>query len=1675
MGVFAMLLATAPAQAQSWLDRIAQIRSGEMMTKYSPEFNKEQEAKKAELKAIYPKFFQCRALKPTQERNNNVTRVPLSLRPRGPFKVTSNGNGQILMAANNTSLIANVAYFPGIQSASERSISRFSANAPTTMESLVTGNYTFFHGAAIQDDIYYGVYLNTDYIDYGYWWIDYYSFNAETWEVLGDDYIEDLSMIAEELATASDGTVYGAFWNESGDGVELGIPDYANQTRTTIGTLQNDYVAMGITKAGQLYGIASDGNLYKIDKSSAAETLVGSTGITISDDDGYYYQTGEIDQKDDTFYWLGVPVTTGECNLYTVNLQTGAATLVQSLGEYNITGLLVERAAAEDGAPAAATNLAANFANGSTTGTISFTAPTQTYGGSALSGTLNYSIKCDEAEVAKGTTSPGKTVSANVTLPEGMQTIKVIVSNSVGDSPAAKLSVWIGYDVPKAPTNVVFTYEGTTATVKWDAVTESMHDGYMGNITYNVYRIAGEESKLVAEGIKTTTFSETLKSNELTLYNYGVEAVNNKVKSSMALSNGVTVGDAYEIPYFADFTNEEEFNLYTVIDANNDGSTFAYSNGARYKWNSNNAGDDWIMSPPIHMKAGKAYKVVAQARAQSANYPERFEVKVGKAPTADAMTITAIGPSDVTTTTNTDFEGDLMVEEEGNYYVGIHAISNKDQYYLYITSISIEAGADENAPQAVTNLTVTPDDEGYTAATISFVAPTKNIGGNALSGKVTADIYRDDTLIKSLENVTPGSKQTYDDTADDLTIGTHTYYVVCSNASGPGMKSEKVSAYIGVDIPAEIEEVTIKDNIGTITLNWDLVTEGANGGVIIPDKMDYVIWSLVVQNGYLYLDEKLDSVRNQNSCTITYDANVGEQGFAYFLVQPKNEAGEANGTVGAFIVGKPFELPLEEHFANGQLEIPGWFSDNDGSSNISFTLGTESSDGDGYCIAVKSTAGDTWGKLTPGKIKLSGATNPTLIFDVKSTSTNNQLFVIVEKIDGTEEVVMNGVVPTSDFQTINVDLKKYVSEPYVFVKFYTTFDEAGTFSIDNIFYLDQLEYNLAATNFSAPKSVKAGDKAQVKFTVKNFGKKEAKNYNVKVTVADEVLINETVSEALAPFATKDFEATYNTTIFTEAGEKAVKAVITYANDLKEEDNTAQGVINVIASSAAGVENLTAEEQTNGYKVTWDAPSSTTEEVTEDFEDTSIFPPFDLGGITDEVHEGAFGDWKLYDGTGGARVYGFQNASFENMSEPHAWQVINPSEAGLGSAYTAPSGNQFLLSVCPLASSGKAADHWLISPELAGDAQTIKFTARTITDQYGAETFEILVSKTDAKPESFTLVKSYSTEVVEWTEFTCDLPAGSKYFAIRHTSNDIFGIMIDDIVYTAGGGTVEGYNVYVDEEFYSDVTDTSIDLSDVSHGNHKISVTAVYANGVESAPESVFTGGSEYPMGDVDHNGYVNVTDVMMAVNYFIGQAVSGFHLENADFDKDGSLTVSEIMQIVNIALQSDNANSFNFCREATADKMMVVATAEGYDVSLCNNEPYTALQMDVCLEDVNASLEARLSDARADGHKVICNKLGNGCYRIIVYSLNGQELKGNDGILLQLLTNSRLSNTAISNLMLTNRQFESITMGDIAAPTGIAEINASENDAPAYNVQGIRSKLNTRGIVIQNGKKHVKK
>ena len=71
--------------------------------------------------------------------------------------------------------------------------------------------------------------------------------------------------------------------------------DYTNLTRTTIATAQHSYVALGIADDGFAYGISKEGDLYQIDRKTGAETLKGSTGVKVTDDDGrYYHQSGEF-------------------------------------------------------------------------------------------------------------------------------------------------------------------------------------------------------------------------------------------------------------------------------------------------------------------------------------------------------------------------------------------------------------------------------------------------------------------------------------------------------------------------------------------------------------------------------------------------------------------------------------------------------------------------------------------------------------------------------------------------------------------------------------------------------------------------------------------------------------------------------------------------------------------------------------------------------------------------------------------------------------------------------------------------------------------------------------------------------------------------------------------------------------------------------------------------------------------------------------------------------------------------------------------------------------------------------------------------------------------------------------------------------------------------------------
>ena len=54
-----------------------------------------------------------------------------------------------------------------------------------------------------------------------------------------------------------------------------------------------------------------------------------------------------------------------------------------------------------------------------------------------------------------------------------------------------------------------------------------------------------------------------------------------------------------------------------------------------------------------------------------------------------------------------------------------------------------------------------------------------------------------------------------------------------------------------------------------------------------------------------------------------------------------------------------------------------------------------------------------------------------------------------------------------------------------------------------------------------------------------------------------------------------------------------------------------------------------------------------------------------------------------------------------------------------------------------------------------------------------------------------------------------------------------------------------------------------------------------------------------PLGDVNLDGFVNVSDIMIVVNYILGNEVNST-VELMDINQDSRVTVTDVMQIVNI-------------------------------------------------------------------------------------------------------------------------------------------------------------------------------
>lgn len=600
--------------------------------------------------------------------------------------------------------------------------------ATSTLTKLTEGQDVYqapLGGAVYEDGLMKGIHFKTvwDDFDQANTYILYHvQYDMETWErvkgvTLGDmdrNYISSCGMAHDPVT----GKNYGIFYNFNMSwqvlNRKLAEIDFSTNTptRTILGTASIPMAAIAFSDQGILYGVGMDGWLYAISTDnvgSSNEIEVFPLGDLGIEDISTNPSTMTFDARTGKFYWA-VVLNDQKGYLYEINPAVGkvsATQLMQNPDNAWLVNLFVLEPEAEDDAPAAVTNLAASFEGASTTGIVSFTAPTTTYAGDLLTGTLNYVITADSEQVATGTVEPGADAQVEVTLPMGNVEVVVVVSNEAGNSPEAKLKLYVGEETPLAPTDVFFDYNYDThqSAVSWTAPTMGIHDIELDpdGLSYNVYRMP--DNVLVGEDVTETEFTEDFAPTALASFYYKVEAVHHTVKGAAAESNRAVVGPALEVPYTNNFNTANSFNLLTVLDNNHD--------GVIWKWESNWSGggrasfynsktvdaDDWLLTPPINLKRGATYKIQFDANTAVSNDVDYMDVAYGQG--MNTENYNTIFDHIILNTPITDtYTNDAIVPAKtGVYYFGFHCTSVAGYGWLLLHNIKITMVAD--APEVV--------------------------------------------------------------------------------------------------------------------------------------------------------------------------------------------------------------------------------------------------------------------------------------------------------------------------------------------------------------------------------------------------------------------------------------------------------------------------------------------------------------------------------------------------------------------------------------------------------------------------------------------------------------------------------------------------------------------------------------------------------------------------------------------------------------------------------------------------------------------------------------------------------------------------------------------------------------------------------------------------------------
>lgn len=1245
-----------------------------------------------------------------------------------------------------------------------------------------------------------------------------------------------------------------------------------NMKREALCDLENMLTALFFTADGQLWGIdlvyghdeedydkiiCESSSLYKIDKHTGEMTLVGDTGVK-----PYYASSACCDLYGNGKVYWSVKDLDNVGSLYTVDLETGAATkLFDFPNNEEFVGMYVPMQASGK-APATPTNVELDFPNGALSGTVNFHVPELLSNGTPGEGEVTWQVVCSGNVVGEGTAEYGEDVDCPASVANAAQwTFSVRLSNEYGKSTRAQATAFLGTGQPNTPT-VSAAYAGSHIMVAWEPVTTAYYDrGYINpdEITYTVIRYP--DQTVVSSGKKDCFYSEFVgTAPEFGYFKYGVKAVWNGTESPEGQTGTVVLGTI--TPPFTETWDDTSLIGYgdnilkgVYPDYELDGSTLGHwyvHAGDKAATCSTGFGNEnaWLLTPGFKFEAGKSYTIsftTYTSYTTTEAKTSRLRVTMGTAQNPDGQT-TDIMPEFMITNlkANPAFKcADFTVPTTGVYYLAFQCCTQNGGAQVYFDNLTIEESPEYGIPGPVSNMTVKAEATGSLNTIITATAPSIDNRGAALTDNVTLSLSYDGDVIATQENVAPGAAVTFNHTL--LQGGDAIFTLTPSNDKGEG-RSTSASAYIGFYAPRNPDNVALVWNKtdNDFTLSWTAPTSDVKWNNITPDDLRYTILG-VDNNGQTYIVEE-----NVEGTSITIEDEYvdfdGPQRFLYYGVVAMTNGGNSSASVSNIMpIGKPYKAPYMDSFSG---EPAGIYASAMGSSLGSwYTLsdtdieGIASQDSDNGYLGFYGQMWNTQGVLQTGLIDISDLETPGISFYMYNLYKDgigfddNDIVVAVNDGDNLFYTIKAEVDQVGNFGKMNSWTKYVVSleslkvlpnQVYSFAIIPTVRSYVWNF-IDNLVIGNLPEVDLAAGPSAGTPLIEEGNTGLYLFNIINNGYSTAEDFTVDLLRNDRVV----ATKAFETLEAGEWLQVYMTDKpdVDAEGEALYKARVNAADDADLSDNESDPILtNIVLPIWPAVEMLEGKLDENGTILTWNQP------------DLNYIPwPRTETFETGEAWQQEFPGWTFVDVDEAPVNLGTANGFFGDIvsGQPATWFIMDLTELDEqrqgSTAFQGHSGVRYLAKVSPADNSIKG-DDWAISPELFGDAQTISLWAHSHTGT-SPENIEILYSMGSTDPADFISAGKWLDIPTGWTEYKAEIPEGAKRFAIRAHSAATFILQVDDVTYQPAAVELEllGYHVWRNGVRVTNAPVTATSFFDPEGmAGHSYRVTAVYHVG-ESVP------------------------------------------------------------------------------------------------------------------------------------------------------------------------------------------------------------------------------------------------